>query len=160
MRPLAALAVGSHNLTLVCVMQKIRIVLVIASLMLTVGGTALVYYTLIRPMVYCESRVDQLVAGPSNYDVKVVETGCNGIAGSDTMSVMLSSKSDRKDIVIFEYGRQNADPSINRDDVGPTIKWDGNSIHISIDMVSYIKKQLKEVGGINISYEIGAVVYK
>ena len=140
-------------------MKRTGMTLSAVALLLVVGGSAYAFHKLFYPLEYCESRIDQLIPGPSKYDVKVIEEGCDGIGGSDTMSVVLSLKSQKKEVAVFEYGRKNVDPAINRKDLGPTVKWDNDNLRISIDMILDIKKQIREFDGIKINYDIGHVVY-
>ena len=112
-------------------------------------------------MEACATQVAQTVPGPGTYDIKVIEEGCDGIAGSDTMSVVLSSRTRKNDREVFVYGRKNADPRLSREDVPPKVTWLGkNEVEVSIDMVSYIRTKLDQAEGVKIHYRIGAVEYK
>ena len=128
---------------------------------LAVCGTIFVYARYFRNSVYCQSLVDQLVPGSGDYDIRVIEKGCEGWGGSDTMSIVLSPKKWGLNRTVFVYGRMSYDPRFKRKDVSPSVTWiSNNEVQISIDMVSYISTQINQVDGIKFTYSVGAIEYK
>jgi len=106
----------------------------------------------------CNSHVEQRVPGAGDYEVKIVEETCDCFGGTDTERVVLSSKSRKKEVTLFAYGRKTSDPALHRKDVPPTVTWvNGGRLHIAIDVVSYIRTKVEQSEGIQIDYEIGSV---
>jgi hypothetical protein len=125
---------------------------------LVLGAVAFGTWLLPRGTEPCFTQVVQRIPGPGMYDVAVSETGCDGIVGSDTMSVDLVSHVGKKRVTIFQYKRKNADPDLFRQDVPPTVTWLAeNRLDISIDMISSLDKLIGEKDGVKINYHIGAV---
>jgi hypothetical protein len=140
---------------------KHKIAIGVLTVSVVLGAIALRFWSFRQGMEHCESHVEATVPGPGAYDAKVVEEGCDGIVGSDTMSIVLSSRVRRKDSAVFVYSRKTGDPSRSRQDVSPTVTWlDKDTVEISIDMVASIQTQLGEVDGVKVRYRVGAVEYK
>lgn len=124
-------------------------------------GIAVRVWLFPRGMEACEIHVAQTVPGPGAHDIKVLEESCDGIVGSDTMSVVLISRTRQKDEKVFVYGRKGADPRLSRQDVPPTVVWLGkDEVEVSIDRVSYIRTKVEQADGVKVRYRIGAVEYK
>jgi hypothetical protein len=151
---------GLINMRL-AILGKYKVVTIAFATAFVLGVIAVRVWLFPQGMEACATQVSQTVPGPGIYDIKVLEEACDGIAGSDTMSVVLSSHSLAKDRAVFVYERKNADPRLSRQDVPPTVTWlDKDEVEVSIDMVSYIRTTLDQADGVKIHYSIGAVEYK
>jgi hypothetical protein len=83
-------------------------------------------------------------------------TVCDVMGGNSAIYVYIhkSDESENKDALVFRYFDK---PGVNP----PKIEWiNKDSVRISVGKVSQITKQLNEINGIKITYEIGSVDYQ
>jgi hypothetical protein len=125
---------------------------------LVLGAMAFRTWIFPRGTEACFTQVVQRIPGPGMYDVEVSETGCDGVAASDTMAVDLVTHAGKKPMTIVQYERKNADSDLFRQDAPPTVTWLAeNRLNISIGMIASLDKLIDEKNGVRIDYHIGAI---
>lgn len=113
-----------------------------------------------HPFTECEVR-ESVVAddNPAHQQVVLVSRLCDGIAGSDDVSVMLLDDSGQR-VPILQYG---AAYSFVQDasEATPVFEWkSGTTLAISIEKVAYITSRVDHAGAVRIETHIGSVIVK
>ncbi len=112
-------------------------------------------------MESCVAQTLQRVQGPGPYDAYVVEKGCDGIVGSDTVYVELAPREGGKRHTILSYERVTSSTALRTQDTYPRVRWLGKSrLRVSVDAASEIEQKRNKVDGIAVEYQIGSVQFK
>lgn len=112
-------------------------------------------------MESCATQTLRRVRGPGPYDAYVVEKGCYGIVGSDTIYVELANRAKGGRRIAFSYEVAGASGTLPARELDPKISWHGPSrLRVSVDVVSSISKKRNDVAGVAIEYHIGSVEFK
>ena len=141
--------------------QKHKLAIIIASVGVTLCLFAVPYFIVAPKMESCTARTLRKLAGPGAYSIVVVEKGCDGVVGSDTVDVELIASPDGRAQTVFLYGREVSDAKIEVSETYPQVMWESASrLKISVKTVSYIEKRVSEMDGVQIEYNIGSIEYK
>lgn len=141
--------------------RKHKIALLTLALMLILGGLALHIFAPVPGMESCAVHGLGHVPGPGGYDANVMEEGCDGISGSDTISVVLTSRKTSHSVTVFAYGLEVTDATLSNKNVYPVVTWSAKDrLRISVRAISYVNKKLGEADGVKIDYDIGSIEYK
>jgi hypothetical protein len=112
-----------------------------------------------HPFIECEDQESVVADDNPAYQVVLVTRLCNGIAGSDDVSVMLLDDSGKR-VPILQYG---AAYSFVQDasQATPVFEWKSDTtLAISIEKVAYITTRVAHAGDVLIETRIGSVIAK
>lgn len=109
--------------------------------------------------VRCTNSETTVGGGVNGRDLVIVSELCNGIAGSDEVSIELLDPSGAR-TPILQYG---AAYSFVKDssEATPVVAWkDKDTVVISVKKVAYLTRQVEQVDSIRVEVAIGEVLMK
>ena len=128
------------------------------------GAIAIIFiyiFNTSKPMMSCQIVKIGSAYGPKDHDASVEEELCDGIGGSDTVYIYLSSKYNSEKWLVFSYGRLAVSPNSNRKDVPPKVIWSKNGdLNIEIDAVNFVITKKNKVNGTYVNYGPFVTIYK
>jgi hypothetical protein len=107
----------------------------------------------------CEAHETVVADDNPAYKVVLVTRLCNGIAGSDDVSVMLLDDAGNR-VPILQYGAAYSFVR-DADEATPVFEWKSSTtLAISIEKVAYITNRVDHAGAVRIETHIGSVIVK
>lgn len=113
----------------------------------------------LHPFTECEAHETVVADDNPAHQVVLVTMLCNGIAGSDDVSVMLLDDSGKR-VPILQYG---AAYSFVQDasEATPVFEWKSETtLAIYIEKVAYVTNRVDHAGGVRIETHIDSVIVK
>lgn len=110
---------------------------------------------------FTDCQVREAVVADDNpaYQIVLATRLCNGIAGSDDVSVILVDGSGAR-VPILQYGSAYSFVQ-DASEATPIFEWKSDTtLAISIEKVAYITSRLHHVGTVRIETNIGSVIVK
>jgi hypothetical protein len=130
-------------------MKKWKRLVFLCALAAVVSVCAIFVYLLLIPpnMERCETQEHTVSKNSRGDEVKMSDELCDGIANSDTATLMLNMKGTKKSEPFFIY-----DVDLN----DPTFVWtDNNTLQVHIEGEGQIYKRLDHVSDVAIRYSSG-----
>lgn len=148
---------GQRILLQVKSMRELRPILWTSVAVLVVAAVLAWGWFRLHPFTECEVRESIVTDDNPPYRVLAITRLCDGIAGSDDVSIVLLFD-DGTRIPVLQYGAAH---SFVRDakEATPIIEWESEkTLSISIQKVAYVTSWVNRAGDLTIETHIGSVI--